>query len=315
MSDLAGKFRLSDTLSVIGELIAADDPAFSLEERFPPLGGFVTADGVELHYVERGSGRPVVFLHGAGGMLEEFISSPLAELLAERYRTIVFDRPGYGHSKRPHAGLAGPRAQASVVHSALGALGIERPILIGHSWGGAMALAYAAEFPQDLSALVILAGWAFPARQAAILLFSLPAAPFLGGMVHRVVWPTLARSLAAEAVQRIFTPNLIPPAFSASFPLELALRPSQLLADAEDLRALNPCVARMQQRYPSIRIPVELVTGNADVVVDPVRHAIPLAAMLPDARLTVLPSVGHMVHHVSPLEVRSAVDRAARRSE
>ncbi len=311
-TDLAGSFRLLDTQSLLTELGSADASVQSSDvASFQPAGRFVAVDGVDLHYVERGRGRPVVFFHGAGGMLDEFFTSPVADLIAARYRVIVFDRPGFGHSTRPHVRFGGPWAQARLLRDALGQLGIERPIIMGHSWGGAMALAFAIQFPKALSALVLLAGWAFPARQAALLLFSLPNAPFLGSFVKRSVWPSLARVLAPEAIARIFAPTPVPAAFTADFPLELALRPSQLLADAEDMCLLNPCVARLQAHYPEIAVPVELVTGDADTVVDPVEHGMRLASVMPKARLTVLPRVGHMLHHSTPAAILDAVDRAA----
>ncbi|HVJ51001.1 MAG TPA: alpha/beta hydrolase [Aliidongia sp.] len=310
-SDLAGKLRLLDTQSLLAELLVSETIAAHTIPEILPAGRFVSVDGVDLHYIERGVGRPVVFLHGAGGMLDEVLSSPVAALLAQRYRLIVFDRPGFGHSTRPRADLAGPGAQARLLRAALGKLGIERPIIVGHSWGGAMALAYAIEFPEALSSLVLLAGWAYPARQAAIMLFSLPSTPFLGGLVQRSVWPSLARLLAPEAVTRIFAPAIVPAAFLDSFPLEMALRPSQLFADAEDMCMLNPGVARLQQHYSKLSMPIELVTGDSDSVVHPEQHAMRLAALLPHSRLTVLGGVGHMPHHSAPEEVLHAVDRAA----
>ncbi len=285
-----------------------------LARQFPPAGRFVEVGDVALHYVERGSGRPLVFLHGAGGMSAEFLASPLADLLAARYRTIIFDRPGFGHSTRSLRDCAGPLAQARLVRTALATMGIERPILVGHSWGGAMALSYATAFPAHLSALVVLAGWAFPARRAAILLFSLPQIRLFGSLLPQIVWPQVARRLAPEMLRRIFAPNPVPENFAARFPVELALRPSQLLADAEDLTLLNPCVARLAAAYPSIGVPVELVTGDRDQIVDPQFHALRLARLIPSALVTLLDGVGHMLHHVAAPRILAAIDRAAARS-
>jgi pimeloyl-ACP methyl ester carboxylesterase len=279
-----------------------------------PVGRFLSVDGVELHYVERGRGRPLVFLHGAGGTGVEFLASPLAGMLAERYRTIVFDRPGFGHSTRIAGQCTGPLAQARLVRKAVAALSAERPIIVGHSWGGAMALAYAASFPQDLSALIVLAGWAFPGRHAAILLYALPQIRLFGTLVSQILWPRLARLAAPEIMRRIFAPNPIPAGFAESLAVELALRPSQLLADAEDLTALNGCVAQIAGAYSSIDVPVELVSGDRDGIVDPRRHTMRLAAMLPRAGTTIIEDVGHMPHHVAAPQIVAAIDRAAERS-
>jgi pimeloyl-ACP methyl ester carboxylesterase len=70
------------------------------EGRNPPKGRFITVDGVRLHYVERGSGTPLILLHGNESMIEDFQCSGLIDLAAKKYRVIAFDRPGFGHSER-----------------------------------------------------------------------------------------------------------------------------------------------------------------------------------------------------------------------
>jgi pimeloyl-ACP methyl ester carboxylesterase len=67
----------------------------------PAVGRFLDVNGVRLHYVERGSGEPLVPLHGNGSMIEDFESSGLIDLASKNHRVIVFDRPGFGHSDRP----------------------------------------------------------------------------------------------------------------------------------------------------------------------------------------------------------------------
>ena len=75
--------------------------ARNAENDNPPAGQFLEVNGVRLHYVERGSGTPLVLLHGNGSMIQDFESSGLIDLAAKNYRVIVFDRPGFGHSDRP----------------------------------------------------------------------------------------------------------------------------------------------------------------------------------------------------------------------
>lgn len=73
----------------------------------PPQGQFIEIDGVRLHYVERGTGKPLVLLHGNGSMIQDFESAGLIDLAARHYRVIVFDRPGFGHSSRPRSVIWG----------------------------------------------------------------------------------------------------------------------------------------------------------------------------------------------------------------
>ena len=127
------------------------------EREHPPIGRFLEVDGVRLHYLDRGEGRPVVLLHGNGSMIEDLALSGLLELAAARYRVVAFDRPGYGHSTRPRDRVWTPEAQAELVRAALRRLGVERPIVVGHSWGTLVATALA--HPADVAGLVLLSGY------------------------------------------------------------------------------------------------------------------------------------------------------------
>ena len=313
MAEFARGLQLPDP----GNLLASFWPdeeaeARRIEAAHPPSGRFIEVDGVKLHWIEQGAGRPVVFVHGAGGMVEDLLSSRFAPMVGANHRLIAIDRPGYGHSDRPRPELAGPEAQARLLHQALAQLGVERPILIGHSWGGALVLAYAQEFPLDVAGVLVLAGWSHPAREAALWVAGLPAAPVIGSLMSRALAPALAAGLAREIIAQLFAPEPVPAGF-ADFPVELALRPSQLRANAEDLAALNADVARLRRHYKQIAVPVEILTGGADKIVDPAAHGFRLARAVPHAGFQVLPDVGHMLHHTQPEAVCAALARLVAR--
>src|SRR5262245_13955740 len=101
---------------------------------YPPLGEKITTGGVELHYFRRGAGRPVVLLHGNPGSVEDWAMAVMPEL-QQTHLAIAFDRPGHGHSQAAPDDSGSPEVQARLIHGAVVALGIERPILVGHSWG------------------------------------------------------------------------------------------------------------------------------------------------------------------------------------
>ena len=117
---------------------------------------------MRLHYVERGTGQPVVLLHGNGGMIQDFESSGLIEQAAKSYRVIAFDRPGYGHSSRPRDVVWAPDKQADLVHRALDQLGAEPAIVLGHSWGASVAIALALRHAASVKALVLASGYYYP---------------------------------------------------------------------------------------------------------------------------------------------------------
>src|SRR3954452_17446497 len=112
--------------------------AHEAEQRHPPIGRFLTVDGVRLHYVERGSGEPLVLIHGNGTMIQDFLVSGIVDELAKRYRVIIIDRLGYGYSERPRA-LWTPRAHATLFQKALERLKVSRAVVLGHSWGSLVA--------------------------------------------------------------------------------------------------------------------------------------------------------------------------------
>lgn len=126
---------------------------------------YVVAEGLKLHYVVSGVGQPIVLLHGNDGTLQDFTMSIFNDLAAN-YRTVAFDRPGHGSSETLRDRSATPQKQARILHSALNKLGIVHPLLVAHSWGGAVALSYALQFPQDLSGLVLLSSVAYETKQA-----------------------------------------------------------------------------------------------------------------------------------------------------
>ena len=162
------------------------------ERRNPPTGRFITVDGVRLHYVERGTGRPLVLLHGNGSMIQDFGSSGLVDLAAKKYRVIAFDRPGFGHSDRPRSTVWTPEAQAVLIHSALIKLGVSQPLILGHSWGTLVAVALAIKYPQKTRGLILASGYYYPTVRADVLVLSPPALPLIGDVLSHTISPFLA---------------------------------------------------------------------------------------------------------------------------
>jgi len=167
--------------------------ALKAERRNPPLGRFITVDGVRLHYVERGTGTPLILLHGNGSMIQDFQSSGLIDLAAKKYRVIAFDRPGFGHSGRPRSTIWTPEAQADLIAGALQKIGVPRAIILGHSWGTLVALALAMKYPQEVQALVLASGYYYPNPRADVVILSPPAIPLIGDLLSHTLSPLLSR--------------------------------------------------------------------------------------------------------------------------
>jgi pimeloyl-ACP methyl ester carboxylesterase len=163
--------------------------ARSAERRNSPKGAFIEVDGVQLHYLEKGSGSPVVLLHGNQSMADDFAISGVIDLLAKQYRVVAFDRPGFGYSERPRDTVWTPWAQADLIRKALLQLGVEKPLVVGHSWGALVALAYAIHYPAQTAAILLLSGYYFPTKRLDVLFASLPAIPIVGEILRYTVWP------------------------------------------------------------------------------------------------------------------------------
>ena len=189
------------------------------ERRNPPIGRFITVKGVRLHYVERGTGTPLVLLHGNGSMIEDFQSSGLLDLAAKKYRVIAFDRPGFGHSDRPRSTVWTPDAQADLIAAALKQMGVPRAIVLGHSWGTLVAVALALKYPQEVQAVILASGYYYPNARADVFLLSPPAIPLIGDFLSHTVAPLLSRLMWPFLLRKIFGPSPVPKKFQG-FPEE-----------------------------------------------------------------------------------------------
>jgi pimeloyl-ACP methyl ester carboxylesterase len=274
-----------------------------------PIGRFIEVEDVRLHYAEFGDGPPLVLLHGLGSMVEDFLLSGLIREASRRYRVIAFDRPGYGHSERPRRFKYGPFAQARLIDAACRELEARRPIVLGHSWGTLVALAWALDRPGAIRSLVLASGLYFPTARLDLPLLSPPALPVVGDLMAHTVSPLVSRALWPMWLRLIFGPAPVPANFSL-FPTWLALRPGQLKATAEDVAATLPALARLLPRYGQLRLPITLVAGERDRFVSMRAHTERLHSMLPSSRLLASPHSGHMVHHTDLPLVMSALDAA-----
>ncbi|WP_246777183.1 alpha/beta fold hydrolase [Microvirga sp. VF16] len=280
------------------------------ERRYPPIGRFLNVGGVRLHYIERGRGDPLVLIHGNGTMIQDFTISGIVDKLAERYRVIVIDRPGYGYSSRPRQ-LWTPRAHARLFRSALAQLGVEQAVVYGHSWGTLVATALALEFPSLVRGLVLGSGYYYPTLRADTFLLSPPAIPVIGDAMRYTVSPLVARAILPGMIKRVFQPAPVPERFEREFPKPLMLRPLQLRAAAEDAALMTPSVMELERHYRELTGPVTIITGAGDQIADVGRQSQRLHQDLPESEFIALPGLGHMIHHLAPDAVADAIDRTA----
>lgn len=284
-----------------------------------PEGRLIEVAGTAIHVKVDGAGPPVILLHGAGGNMRDF--TPLIAELATRYTVVRFDRPGLGHSALPrrydtlwHNAAPDPVEQARILSDAYRHLGLGPATLMGQSYGGAVALAWALERPEDIAALVPVSAvsnhWDAPLERVyKVNSHPLGAALFV---------PTITAFATPDGIdtvlQKIFAPQNPPEHYADLIGLDLSLRRKALVANARQIHLLRAAVTAMAPRYGAIEVPTEILHGEADTIVPLAIHAAPLRTQIPAANLTRLPGIGHMPHHAAPHAVIDAIDRAAHRA-
>lgn len=273
--------------------------------RILPLG-----DGRTLAWAETGSGPDLVAIHGSLTSLDDLWIGPVPTL-APTFRVVAVDRPGHGASERRRLRDASPWRQAELIHAAVRSLGLHRPVVLGHSFGAAVALAYGLLYPDAVRGIVALAPICFPEPRLEQVLFGPRAVPGAGdalsALLHRTSDPAVLRLLW----EAMFLPHVMPEAFRRDFPFALAARPSQLVANGEDAASLWPGLWRSAAAYSSCRVPVRILAGEEDLVVNPILHGWGAAQLIPGAVFRRLPGQGHMLHHFAPDAVLEAVEAVA----
>jgi pimeloyl-ACP methyl ester carboxylesterase len=283
---------------------------WAVERSYPPRGRMVEVEGATLHVVDigpRGAAPPIVMLHGASSNLEA-MRRPLGDLLAADHRVILVDRPGHGWSTRARRQDSTPAVQARMIDQALSGLGVDRAIFVVHSWSGALGARMALDYPQRVAGLVMLAPVTHPWRGGVGRYNALIATPVIGPLLAYTITLPLGYFLTGPGARNVFLPQMMPDGFVKDSATPLLLRPREFIANARDLVTLKQAVAEQVPRYGEIAAPIAIISGEADKTVSTAIHSRPFAACVSDARLIVLPDLGHMVQSAAPDLVKSEIE-------
>lgn len=288
----------------------------ALERRHPAQGRRVAVAGATLHVVELGphdaAGPPVLLLHGASCNLLA-MRQPLGELLAQRHRVILIDRPGHGWSIREREADSTPAIHARMIAEALRQLDAGPVIVVVHSAAGALGARLALDHPERVAGLVMLAPVTHPWYGGVGFYNKAVTAPIVGRLLAWTITLPLGLVLAKRSARGVFLPQVPPENFVEDTATLLLLRPREFLANACDLVTLKQAVAEQAPRYREISAPVTIISGDVDKTVSTVIHSRLLARAVPNAKLIELPGIGHMVQNAVPdlvvAEVEAMVDR------
>ncbi len=276
----------------------------------PASGRFLDVSGVRLHYVERGSGDPLVLFHGNGSMIEDFDSSGLIDLAAKHFRVVVFDRPGFGHSERPRHVVWTPDAQAELFKQALTQLNVSKATVLGHSWGASIAVALGLKYPDMIRGLVLASGYYYPTPRTDFIAMGVPSLPVLGDLLSHTVSPLISRAIWPWMMKKLFGPQSVPKKFE-NFPKEMALRPSQIRASAAESALLIPDALLFRNRYAELKMPIVIIAGDQDRLIDTDAQSARLHSELPQSSFNRVPGNGHMIQQTATDQVMSAILKVA----
>jgi pimeloyl-ACP methyl ester carboxylesterase len=276
---------------------------FALERRFPPQGKRIVVTGATLNVVELGqsgaAGPPVLLLHGASSNLEA-MRKPLGELLARHYRVILMDRPGHGWSPRKREADSTPAVQARMIEEALQKLDTGPVIVVVHSLAGALGARIALDYPERVAGLMMLAPVTHPWYGGVGFYNQLVTTPIIGPLLAYTITLPLGLLLAEQSARNVFLPQTMPDNFVSDSATPLVLRPREFLANARDLATLKAAVEEQSPRYGEIRAPVTIISGDVDKTVSTVIHSRMFSRAVANAKLIVLPGIGHMIQNAVP---------------
>jgi pimeloyl-ACP methyl ester carboxylesterase len=288
--------------------------ARQVEKRLPPCGKFIDVEGVRIHYLDEGTGPPLLLIHGLAGQMHNFTHSLLGKL-KDDFRVVILDRPGNGYSAPSSDASAALGAQARIISSFCRALGLERPLIVGHSLGGAIALALALNHPEHVAGLALLAPVTQPPQRVP--------PPFDGlaitsPLLRRLIAWTLATPLSIanreRALARLFGPQPVARDFAVKGGGLLNLRPCSFVGASTDLMAAHGDLGEMPARYNKLTIPVGILYGTDDRILDPALHGKGLAANVAGADLELIDGGGHMILITAADHAAAFIARMARRA-
>jgi pimeloyl-ACP methyl ester carboxylesterase len=304
-------------LAILGVWLKARANEARAEDLYPPEGRLLDVNGHTVHAVllgtENTNAPDVVLIHGSSGNTRD-MTHALAPELAKRYRVIVFDRPGLGYSDPLSLTGATLTEQAQILSDAARQLGSEKPLVVGHSYGGAVALAWAVHHPDQVSGVVALSAASHPWDTGLSTYYKILSHPVLGRIVIPLITAFVPDTRVAKELDAVFEPDQVPTGYMDHFGPRLSMSRASMRANALQRANLLNEIETLVPRYPEIGVPLEILHGTADTNVGLHIHSVPLSEAVEGANLVPLEGLGHMIQHAAPQTVIDAVDRAAQRA-
>ncbi len=271
-------------------------------------GEYVSLRGKDIHYVEQpGQGVPVVLIHGLPGTHKDF--DPILPKL-QGLHVVSFDRPGFGWSK---GGWLPYQEQVDLVHELLTQLDLAPAILVGHSFGGTLALGVARRYPQDVAEMVLVAPGAGGMRsstpdqlQARFIEFS--QLPVIGAALDVTAGDVIKKVSATAGAGHAFEPGPVDPSYEQRL-LSVTMTPGNLASLVSDQLQFDETARWVDENVPQIEVPSVVIGAEGDQLVG-IEHVRRLADTLPHSELVTVDG-GHMIPYSHPDVLAAQVRRSA----
>jgi pimeloyl-ACP methyl ester carboxylesterase len=314
LSWVLAAFVLGTVLYVGYYALATRRIAAEAERRVPPSGKFIDVDGNRIHYAEAGEGKPILFIHGLGAQFHQF-RHPLFSRLDHEFRLIALDRPGSGYSVRAPGAGAGISEQARLIVRFMEKLGIERPLLVGHSLGGTIALAIAIEHPDKIAGLALLSPYTRYLKKVQPAFAQLDIRqPLRRWFIAQTFAIPTALKTAPQVLDFVFGPQAMPADYPIAGGGMSGLRPRHFYATSSDLIASGLDMPRLEGRYREIEVPVGIMFGTADRVLPHEENGVAMKDRIAGLELELLEGVGHMPQFAATDAVVAFIRRMAARA-
>ncbi len=287
----------------------------AIEQAYPNIGELTDIGGYRLNAVHLP--RPttadlpaLIFIHGASGNLRDQLAA-FAAPLSGRAEMLFVDRPGHGYSERGTAENALPSGQADAIAQLMDKRGIKSAIIVGHSFGGAIAAAFGMRHPERTEGLLFLAPATHPWSGGVDWYYTLAATPVFGWLFTQIFVIPLGLRRVETGTLSIFRPNARPADYIMKTAPELVLRPRTFRNNAIDVVNLFAYVSAHAPRYNEIKAPVIIITGDSDDVVLEELHSRGLARDIAGAELVTIRNLGHKPDYVTTDVAIAAMERLA----
>jgi pimeloyl-ACP methyl ester carboxylesterase len=303
-------FLLLVVLPAAGLVLFTHRTARRIEAFLPPAGQFIDVPGARLHVRDEGSGPPLLLIHGLAGQMSHYAYG-MVERLATEYRVVMVDRPGSGYSTREAGTSADLSAQAGALAALIDKLQLGRPVVVGHSLGGAVALALALEHPERVAGLALIAPLTHAPEHVPPVFKGLMIRSSLARKL--VAWTVATPSSIARSkamLGHVFGPEPVPSDFATRAGGLLSLRPSQFLSASADLQAVPERLPAIEARYAELTLPVSVLFGKDDRILDWKANGQALTDKIAGASLQLVEG-GHMLPVTNPALAADFVREAA----